>query len=306
MLLSPQQFHAKLQAPHRLLDTRPLAQLRKGGFDHAEHFPLQGNSAERLHHLSDADHPTLVLAEPTAITELSQALPQGLFLEGGYPSYLAWQDEEFGHAEGLIVLGGKTGAGKTRLLQLLSASGDQVIDLEQIAEHRGSVFGNLEGQSQPSPSTFRHRLFGQWHSRNLSHPLWVEEEGPFIGSVAIPPSWYAVMQQAPFVEIERSFAERLEVIVATYGHYPIEALRAAARKLEERMGRSANHRTLHLLQKGDVRAAFTLLLEYYDSAYEARRAKTRLGPARTMEVDGRSENEVLALLRKTAQELLAP
>ncbi|MCB0214369.1 MAG: tRNA 2-selenouridine(34) synthase MnmH, partial [Anaerolineae bacterium] len=86
----------------------------------------------------------------------------------------------------LLILGGKTGSGKTEILQVLKQQGEQVIDLEGLAHHKGSSFGALGEADQPSQQQFENELAMQWRQLNLQRPVWLEDESRHIGKLSIP------------------------------------------------------------------------------------------------------------------------
>ena len=208
-----------------------------------------------------------------------------IYLEGGYENYLEWQDSIFRGGPQIFILGGKAGSGKTELIHLLSESGEQTLDLEHLAGHKGSVFGNLGNNFQQNNDIFLHRIFKEWISFDPGKPVWMEEEGPFLGQNVIPPVLYKRMLDATMIELELSFRDQLDHIVREYGNEPAENFIDAIRKLEKRMGVSANHKAIHLYSTGDLTGSFSLLLRYYDSGYEQRRSLYRKGIHHRMKIE---------------------
>lgn len=278
-LQSPQQFHTSVTDV--LLDLRSAARFRKGTLPDALSFP--GEELENPEGLSQLivqrwpSQTVRVFDQEGESENLLRSFGQVQYLQGGYAAYLRWQDELFRKGPRVIILGGKAGTGKTELLRQLSVRGEQVIDLEHLAEHKGSVFGNLTSNEQPTNDAFRHRIFDQWFRFNTQQCVWMEEEGPFLGRAAVPPVLYDRMLDAPLLHVEMEFAERLEHILAEYGNEPVQQFISAIRKLETRMGMSANQKAIHLYTSGNTAAAFRLLLQYYDRAYDERRVKYRRG-----------------------------
>jgi tRNA 2-selenouridine synthase SelU len=279
-----------VQAPHPfyisessvLLDLRSVARFTKGTLPGAVSFPVEEHQQHgEIRKLIAQQWPAQlvrVFDEKGAYETLFRS-PDGIhYLQGGYSAYLRWQDELFREGPPIIILGGKAGAGKTECLHQLELRGEQVIDLENLAGHKGSVFGNLTNSKQPSNDEFRHRIFERWFGFNKQQCVWIEEEGPFLGRTAVPSALYARILDAPLLHMEMDFAQRLEHIIAEYGNEPGAQFTSAIRKLEERMGMSANQKTIHLYTTGNIAGAFRLLLEYYDQAYMERRLKYRRGP----------------------------
>jgi tRNA 2-selenouridine synthase len=167
----------------------------------------------------------------------------------------------------IVVLTGLAGAGKTELLRRLAARGEAVLDLEALAGHRGSAFGNLGGTPQP-----RHRAFQDAVRRVLAaappdRPLWTEDEGDYIGSVGLPPELVAAMRVAPCVEVATALDARVARILDGYGTQPIAAWRGAVARVAPRLGAGRAGRVRAALAAQDLEAAVRVLLDYYDTGY---------------------------------------
>ena len=144
-------------------------------------------------------------------------------LEGGYRAYhQEMMQEPLQYA--LIVLGGATGCGKTEVLSELAGLGQQVVDLEGLARHRGSVFGGHPDRPQPSGEEFLNLLGEAFLPLDPKRPVWVEGESEMIGHCALTPGFWQRMQSAPFVEYATPREARVKRIVAEYGVLGKEAL----------------------------------------------------------------------------------
>ena len=117
-------------------------------------------------------------------------------LEGGYKSYRRAVLENLSEKRKMIVLGGMTGSSKTHILRYLKSSGQQVIDLERLANHKGSAFGALGEPSQPTTEYFGNLFFNCLRALNNDLPFWIEDESRNIGSVFMPESFYLNMQSS--------------------------------------------------------------------------------------------------------------
>ena len=130
-------------------------------------------------------------------------------LEGGYKSYRNYILERLSEKRKMIVLGGLTGSSKTYILRYLKSVGQQIIDLEGLANHKGSAFGALGEMPQPSTEQFANNLFDEWKRNDNNLPFWVEDESRNIGTVFIPDSFYENMQNAPTIVLMMDVKLRL-------------------------------------------------------------------------------------------------
>lgn len=270
-----------------LIDLRAKDAFQKGSFVEALSYPahnetqlgeqvilLRKEYPDKALHLFDHGN----LLDFSTITD-----PDIRILKGGYKAFRQWRKEAFHDDLPLIVLGGKAGAMKTERLHQLREAGEQVIDLEGLANHKGSVFGNLEQLQQPNNDVFQNSLLKQWLSFDKNQPIWIEEEGPFLGKNSVPEHLYKAMLIAPTFELEVSFDERHDHIVHEYETSDRQAFQSAIKLLEKRMGTSRNHKAIHQLNKGNMVECIRLLLEYYDRSYMIRRRKFRKGEVTKIE-----------------------
>ena len=188
-------------------------------------------------------------------------------LRGGYKSFRRAAHDSFAKPLRIVVLAGHTGSGKTRLLSLLRGHGQQVIDLEDLAKHRGSVFGGLGQPSQPTVEQFENNLFLQWRNLRADLPVWIEGESRSIGKVQIPQPLWDQMSAAPIIFLEVGRAQRIEFLIEEYGEFPTEQLVAAIEKLRKRLGGARLQAALAALACGDIRSFATHALQYYDKSY---------------------------------------
>lgn len=176
----------------------------------------------------------------------------------------------------IILLTGLTGSGKTECLHGLAAAGEQVLDLELLARHRGSAFGGMGLGPQPSHESFQTAVRTGQAAADPARPLWVEAEGDYIGSVGLPHGLKDSMVVAPRIEIVADVTDRIRRIGATYGGYPLHEWLAALDRLEPRLGPALAHSVRKALMADALDAAVELLLGYYDRGY-ANRNRSRKG-----------------------------
>ena len=191
-----------------------------------------------------------------------------LLLEGGYKAYRRWVLDCFESAWPLLVLGGRTGTGKTDLLHALRQRGQAVVDLEGLANHRGSSFGGLGQPPQPSTEHYENLLAASLTASAGQAPIWLEAESAQVGRCRIPAGLWRQMAEAPAVEIQRPVAERVEQLVAVYGSQGEESLRLATERIARRLGPQRTAAALEAIASQDWAAACRQMLDYYDRCYD--------------------------------------
>ncbi|TVQ13324.1 MAG: tRNA 2-selenouridine(34) synthase MnmH [Leptolyngbya sp. DLM2.Bin27] len=188
-------------------------------------------------------------------------------LEGGYKAYRRWVRETLATPKPVVILGGMTGSGKTQVLHALAALGEPVLDLEGLANHRGSSFGALLLPPQPSTEHYENLLAEQWVKFGDERPIWIEAESRRVGTCRIPSELFAQMEAAPAVEVVRSLDERLDLLVEIYGAASTAGLVAATERIRKRLGGDRTQAAIQHIQAGNLRAACAIILDYYDRAY---------------------------------------
>lgn len=195
-------------------------------------------------------------------------------LEGGYKAYRRYVLDRFAtSAHHFIVLGGKTGSGKTEMLHHLRSEEEQVLDLEALARHKGSAFGAFGQEGQPSVEQFENELHDVLSTLQPGRRTWVENESRSIGKVFLPEGFWERMKSAPLVHVEVPFERRVQRLIAEYAHFPKEELLEALRRIERRMGPQHAKAATEALACDDFHSATTLALTYYDKAYALSTAK---------------------------------
>ncbi|HHM21121.1 MAG TPA: tRNA 2-selenouridine(34) synthase MnmH [Bacteroidetes bacterium] len=189
-------------------------------------------------------------------------------LKGGYKAYRQLALKSFFDKKlHLIVLGGATGSGKTETLRYLRAAGEQVVDLEGLARHKGSAFGALGQHPQPTVEQFENDLFEQFRQLNPAKRTWVENESKSIGRVFIPEGFWQQMNSAVFIEMELPFQVRLQRLVEEYGEFSKEELLTSLHKISKRLGGLHVKNATAAFSAGEVENAASIVLNYYDKAY---------------------------------------
>lgn len=188
-------------------------------------------------------------------------------LRGGYKAFRRYVRDTFALDRPLRVLGGLTGTGKTEVLHALRERGAQIIDLEGLARHRGSVFGGLGGGEQPAQQQFDNELALAWRALDPQRPVWIEDESRRIGDVGIPNALFAQMQSAPTLVLDPPEANRLDRLVALYGAFDPAALHNALDHIRQRLGGLRTQQAHAAIHTGHLRRACRIILDYYDDAY---------------------------------------
>ena len=199
-------------------------------------------------------------------------------LIGGYKAYRRHLLASWQKAFHLLVLGGATGSGKTAILRALREQGEQVIDLEALAHHRGSAFGGIGQPEQPTTEQFQNNLYHAWRSVDPQRRVWVEDESFSIGQVKLPLEFWQKMQAQPLFVVEVPRAARVERLVAEYGSMDTLALEKAILTIRKRLGGLRTQQALAALEQGQFAEVADVLLAYYDKSYERSLTKTHTGP----------------------------
>lgn len=187
-------------------------------------------------------------------------------LDGGYKAFRNWVLDAFEKPWPLHVLAGNTGTGKTKVLHELVKRGLPVIDLEGLACHKGSAFGNIGMPEQPSQEMFENLLAVELHKRE-GQTIWIEDESIRIGHVNLPKNFWLLMGRSKHFLLEIPFARRLEYTVEEYGKLPIEKMVNAIIRIKKRLGGLETKNAINALVEGQTAESFEILLRYYDKWY---------------------------------------
>ncbi|MDP4620465.1 MAG: tRNA 2-selenouridine(34) synthase MnmH [Sediminibacterium sp.] len=189
-------------------------------------------------------------------------------LTGGYKAYRNWVLNQFIKEYSIKVLGGFTGSGKTEILHALQQRNNTVIDLEGLANHKGSAFGAIGQAVQPSQEMFENKLATALFTNKTDLPFWVEDESQRIGLVMIPNSFFIQMRNSVCHFIIIPFEERLNFILQGYGSYDVQLLIDATVRIQKRLGGLETKNAVQFFNDNNIIAAFAILLKYYDRWYE--------------------------------------
>jgi len=188
-------------------------------------------------------------------------------LNRGYKAYRNYILSALSGKRKTIILGGMTGSSKTLILRHLKKQGQQVIDLEKLANHKGSAFGALGQPPQPSSEYFANLLFNEWKQINKDLPVWIEDESRNIGNVFMPDDFYNNLQDSPTIILLMEVKERLPRLMEEYSTYPPELLKGSIMKISKRLGGDKTKDALDAVDKDGLAKAVEIVLKYYDKAY---------------------------------------
>ncbi len=190
-------------------------------------------------------------------------------LEGGYKSYRNnlhsfFSDNQFEFR----IIGGCTGAGKTEVLNALAQRGEQAIDLEMLAHHKGSAFGSIGEKEQPTTEQFENNLFHIFLSLKPHIPVWLENESKSIGRVNLPEGLWNQMRNSILYTLDVDQDVRLNRSLKYYCEpINIEALKNSFEKIHKRLGGQDFHLAIKALDANDLSTAASIALKYYDKSY---------------------------------------
>ena len=188
-------------------------------------------------------------------------------LEGGYKAYRAYIRERLGDDIPLEILGGYTGSGKTDILYEIKKQGEQMIDLEGLAHHKGSAFGTIGQEPQPTNEQFENNLAYEWLKLDAEKRLWLEDESVTMGHCGIPAPLYNRMRKAHVVKVEVPKSVRELRLVSEYVDGETEQLFNALSRISKKLGGLKTKEAEKALHDGDYRKVADITLEYYDKAY---------------------------------------
>jgi len=184
------------------------------------------------------------------------------------------------------MVGGYTESGKSIMIKELKRLGHSVIDLESLANHKGSAFGAEAEKPQPRQEMFenliainlseqknKYRIVSEnkeldEDDTHLSSPaIWLEDESQRIGALNIPNSFWEQMRNSPIYFIDIPFEERLDYIVSTYGIIEKDNLVDSVMRIQKRLGGQETKNAVNFILQNNTREAFSILLKYYDKCY---------------------------------------
>ncbi len=329
LALEPTDFFA---APGPILDVRSPAEYEQGHIPDAVSFPLFSNDERaqvglcyKQHGRDEAVEVGLAIAGPKLLQFVTKAKAlspdrsvrvhcwrggmrsgamawlletagfQVMTLVKGYKNFRRWAQAYCGEPRRFIVVGGMTGTGKTDILQAIAQRGENVLDLEHLANHRGSSYGALGLPPQPSNEQFENDIAMQLWQYDRHRPIWVEGESRRIGVCRIPNLLFEQMLSAPMLEVVRSPSERVASLVEVYRVASQDELVAATERIRKRLGGQRTQAAIAHIQSGQLAEACAIILDYYDRTYDYA-LKRHSGPRQPLDISGYTAHECATLL----------
>jgi tRNA 2-selenouridine synthase len=193
-------------------------------------------------------------------------------LDGGYKAFRGYVNGalETPPALDYRVVCGTTGSGKSRLLETLESIGAQVLDLERLAAHRGSVLGNLPNEPQPSQKMFETRIWDKLRGFDPARPVFVESESKKVGNLRVPDAVMERMRAAPCISLTLSRPNRVRLLMEDYQHFCADpaALNSQLDHLAQLHGRAKIDAWHEMANTGRMpELVDELLVDHYDPAY---------------------------------------
>lgn len=226
-------------------------------------------------------------------------------IEGGYKAFRAAMVADLPQRVAALswhVIAGPTGVGKTHILQALHDQGQQVIDLEALAEHRSSVLGLAPGQQQPTQKHFEMQLWQALCALDPQRPVFVESESKRVGNVTIPEALIAAMRAAAVTRIALELEARVRLLMRDYAHFVNDPQLFTGRldTLVALLGQRVIDGWKASIASGDIETVVRDLLDrHYDPRYLESMARNFAGYATATTVT--AANESLAALADAAR-----
>lgn len=216
--------------------------------------------------------------------------------DGGYKAYRHRVLDTWGQTRPYVVVAGLTGSGKTEVLRAMMEQGAPVLDLEGLANHKGSAFGQIGEDPQPTNEQFENEGMLRLTELAEAPRIWIEDESRSIGRIWLQQSFFAHKKAAPVVVLERSLEERVERLVRAYGAASREELAETFMRIAKRLGDQNARHAVDQVRQGNLADAARVALHYYDRTYvESMAARSESVLAR-VDGTGKSDAEVAQLI----------
>tara|TARA_Y100001970_G_scaffold288149_1_gene414632 strand:+ start:9458 stop:10507 length:1050 start_codon:yes stop_codon:yes gene_type:complete len=218
-------------------------------------------------------------------------------LTGGYKNYRRNVLNKFNESIKIVLIGGKTGTGKTKLLNKLKNNNYQIIDLEFLANHRGSTFGALGMKEQPSNEHFENLIAENLYNSDKNKEIYIEAESANIGKCRVPNELFKKMKDSPRIEIIRSEKERINELVSTYSVFSKDELINSIKRITKRLGPQRTKLAIESIQNKNWKEVCKAVLGYYDKCYEYElKGKSNI---KILDLSNVNENKIISIMIKS-------
>ena len=222
-------------------------------------------------------------------------------LQGGYKNYRRWVARHWEKTYILDVVGGYTGSGKTQILHQLGQAGEQIIDLEDLAQHQGSTYGTLNRLIQPTQEQFENNLAKELSKYDTARTIWIEDESLNIGKNMLPKPFWSQLRNAFHFDLQVPIEQRIENLMKVYGSLDKDFLIECTERIKKRLGPEQTKNAIAAIADDRMADFIRQVLVYYDKTY--RRGLADLDPIAIQQI-ALSGNDAMAnarLLLKAAE-----
>lgn len=221
-------------------------------------------------------------------------------LDGGYKAYRTEALSSFNFPFQFNIIAGFTGSGKSEILQALEKKGEQIIDLEKLSNHKGSVFGGLMMPPQPTTEQFQNNLFEEIMKLDRNKRIWIEDESITIGKIVLPDAFWQRMNASPVLEMNVSKEVRIHRLVKDYGNADKEQFLQAMSSIVKKLGGQHFLAAKEKLASNDMASTIDILLTYYDKAYTSGLTKKSERIKKKLSWDGKDADQFAEELIRAA------
>ena len=221
-------------------------------------------------------------------------------IDRGYKSIRKHALRTFSEVRNVIIVAGSTGTGKTQILKEMKRQGYNTIDLETLANHRGSVFGDLGLEKQPTQQQFENNLSIKWRNTDPTCPVFIESESRKIGKIVIPDDIWNQMESGYYLKIDMNIDRRVKNLLDEYGHHKKSDLKKRIERISKRLGGAEAKEAINLLNEDNLSAFCKLLLKkYYDTMYN-KVYDIRESSKSILKIDNEMNTEIIRKILKIA------
>lgn len=228
-------------------------------------------------------------------------------LIGGYKNYRRWVARQWEKKYNLSVIGGMTGSGKTNILKQLCGTGEQTIDLEDLAQHQGSTYGSLNRLIQPTQEQFENNMATALSKFDPTQTIWIEDESQNIGKRILPKPFWEQLRAAYHFDLQVPLENRVKALLKEYGALDKDFLITCTERIYKRLGPEQTKMAIAAIKEDRMEDFIRHVLVYYDKTY--RKGLSDLDPSTIQKIslptDDPAENaKTLLKAEKTREAIL--